>query len=87
MTSHHTAITGTNSLEHKGRYDILTDMRSGAFWLRYRTPISGIDSSGKYIGFGLRIERGAERTNIIVDIFDTIQQVQDTGIDLKVDEE
>ena len=38
---------------------------------------------GKYIGF----ETGAEMTTIIVDIFDTIQQVRDTGIQLKVDEE
>ena len=45
-------------------------MRNGTFWLRYRTP-SGI---GKYIlGFGLRIETGAERTTtIIVDTFDII---------------
>ena len=42
--------------------------------------------NGKYIGFGLRIETGAERTTI-VDIFDIIQQVRDTGIHLKVDEE
>ena len=40
-------------------------MRSGTFWLRYRTP----SGSGKYIEFGLRIETGAERTTIIVDIF------------------
>ena len=26
--------------------------------------------SGKYVRFGLRIETGAERTTIIVDIFD-----------------
>ena len=58
-------------------------MRSGTFWLRYRTP----SGSGKYIGFGLRIETRAERTTIIVDIFDIIQQVRDTGIHLKVDEE
>ena len=47
-------------------------MKSGTFWLRYRTP----SGSGKYIpvGFGLRIETGAERTTI-VDIFDIIQQV------------
>ena len=60
-------------------------MRSGTFWLRYRTPCG----SGKYIGFGLRIETGAERTTIIiVDIFDiTIQTVRVTGIRLKVDDE
>ena len=61
-------------------------MRSGTFWLRYRTP----SGSGKYIGFGLRIETGAERTTIIiVDIFDiTIQTVRVvTGIRLKVDDE
>ena len=58
-------------------------MRSGTFWLRYRTPIG----SGRYIGFGLRIEKGAERITIIVDIFDIIQQVRDTGIHLKVDDE
>ena len=57
-------------------------MRSDTFCLRYRTP-SGSD---KYIGFGLRTETGAERTTI-VDIFDIIQQVQDTGVHLKVDEE
>ena len=38
------------------------------------------------LGFGLRIETGAERTTI-VNIFDIIQQVRDTGIHLKVDEE
>ena len=39
--------------------------------------------------FRLRIETGAERTTIIVDIFDIIQQVRDTGIHLKllIDEE
>ena len=39
--------------------------------------------SGKYIGFGLVIETGGERTTtIIVDIFDIVQQdlVRDTGI-------
>ena len=44
-------------------------MKSGTFWLRYRTR----SGSGKYIGFGSRIETGAERTTIIVDIFDIIQ--------------
>ena len=40
------------------------------------------------MGFGLRIETGAETTTI-VDIFDIIQQVRDTGIHLllKVDVE
>ena len=57
-------------------------MKSGTSWLRYRTP----SGSGKYIGFGLRIETGAERTTI-VDIFDIIQQVRDTRIHLKIDEE
>ena len=57
-------------------------MGSGTFWLRYGTP----SGSGKYIRFGLRIETGAERTTI-VDIFDIIQQVRDTGIHLEVDEE
>ena len=59
-------------------------MRSGAFRLRYRTP----SGSGKYMVFGLsmRIETGAERTTI-VDIFDIIQQVRDTGIHPKVDED
>ena len=47
MPSHHTAIWA-NSLEHRERYDIITDED-------YRTP-SGRDK--KYIGFGLRIERG-----------------------------
>ena len=42
---------------------------------------------GKYIGFGLRTETGAERNTIIVDILDIIQQLQDIGIHLKVDEE
>ena len=50
-------------------------MRSGRFGLRYGTP----SGSGNYIRFGLRIETGATRTTI-VDIFDIIQQVQDTGI-------
>ena len=58
-------------------------MRSGTFWLGYGTP----SGSGKCIRFELRIETGAERTTIIVDIFDIIQQVQDTGIHLKVGEE
>ena len=58
-------------------------MRSGTFWLRYRTP----SGSGKYIGFGLRIETVAERTTIIVDIFDIIQQIRDTGIHVEVDDE
>ena len=57
-------------------------MKSGTFWSRYRTP----SGSGKCIGFGLRIETGAERTTI-VDIFDIIQQVRDTGIHLEQDEE
>ena len=57
-------------------------MRSGTFWLRYRAP----SGSGKHIRFGLRIETGTERTTI-VDIFDVIQQVRDTGIYLKVDDE
>ena len=40
------------------------------------------------MGFGLRIETGAERTTIIVDIFDIIQQVRGgTGVHLKVDDE
>ena len=57
-------------------------MKSGTFWSRYRTP----SGSGKGIGFGLRIETGAERaTN--VDIFDIIQQVRDPDIHLKVDEQ
>ena len=38
------------------------------------------------VWFGLRIETGAERTTI-VNIFDIIQQVRDTGIHLEVDEE
>ena len=58
-------------------------MRSGTFWSRYMTP----SGSGKYIGFELRIETGAKRTTIIVDIFDIIQQVRDTDIRLKVDGE
>ena len=56
-------------------------MKSGTFRLRYST----LSGSGKYIGFGLRVEKGAERTTI-VDIFDIIQKVQDTVIHLKVDE-
>ena len=32
----------------------------------------------------LVVETGAERTTIIVDIFDIIQQARDTGIHLKV---
>ena len=58
-------------------------MRGGTFWLRYRTP----SGSGKYVGFAVRIEIGADSTTIIVDVFDIIQQVRDTGIDLKVDDE
>ena len=58
-------------------------MKSGTFWSRYRT-YSG--SGKKYIGFGLRIETGAEGTTIIVDIFDLIQQVRDTDIHLTEDE-
>ena len=50
--------------------------------VRYRTA----SDSGKYIGFGLRIETGTERATI-VDIFDTIQTVRNTGIHLKVDEQ
>ena len=42
--------------------------------------------SVEHIGFGLRIETRTESTTI-VDIFDIIQQVRDTGIHLKVDEE
>ena len=57
-------------------------MKSGTFCLRYRTP----SGSGKYIEFGLRIETGAQRTPL-VDIFNLIQQVRDTGVHLKVDEE
>ena len=38
---------------------------------------------GKYIGFELRIEKGTEKTTIIVDIFNIIQTVRDTGILLK----
>ena len=57
-------------------------MRSGTFSLRYGTPSSS--GSGKYKRFGLRIETGAKRTTIIVDIFNIIQQVRDTGIHLKV---
>ena len=68
MPSHHTA-TGAISLEHKERYHIITDEKFGTFWLRYRTP----SGSGKYIGFGLRIETEAERTIIIIeDISDII---------------
>ena len=82
MPSHHTAVEA-NSLEHKQRYGIITDEECCKFWLRYRTP----SGSGKYVGFGLRIETGAERTTMIVDIPDIIQQVRDTGIHLKVDDE
>ena len=57
-------------------------MKNGTFWLRYRRP----SDSGKYIGFGLRIETGAERITT-VDIFDIIQNVRDIGIHLKVDEQ
>ena len=39
------------------------------------------------MGFGLRIETGAEKTTFIVKIFDIIQQVQDSGIHLKVGEQ
>ena len=80
MPSNHTTI-GAFSLEHKERCDIITD-KSGIFWLRYRAP----SGSGKYIGFGLRIETGAERATI-VDVFDIIQKVRDTGFHLKVNGE
>ena len=63
MPSHHTAIIlGANRLEHKERYDIITDEEwciLGKVY-RYRTP----SGSGEYIGFVLRIETGAERTTI-----------------------
>ena len=45
-------------------------MNGDTFWLRYRTP----DDRWKYIGFGFRIETGAERTTN-VHVFDIIQQV------------
>ena len=76
MSSHHTAV-GANSLKHKERYDVITDEEWYILVYRYKTP----GGSGKCIGFGLRIETGAERT--IEDIFDIIQQVRDTGIHLK----
>ena len=43
--------------------------------------VRGLRGNGSgNIGFGLlRIETGAKRTTIIVDIFDIIQQVRDTG--------
>ena len=48
----------------------------------YRT--AGGSGSGKYMGFGLRIETGTDgTTTIIVDIFNIIQKVRDTGIHLK----
>ena len=50
--------------------------------MRYRTA----GGSGKYLGLGLSIETGLEKTTI-VDIFDIIQKVRDTGIHLKIDEE
>ena len=74
---------GASSLEHEERYDIIT-YEEWYILVRVGTP----RGSGKYIRFGLRIEKGAERTTIImVDIFDIVQQVRDTGIHLKVDEE
>ena len=39
--------------------------------VRYRTA----SGRGKYIGYELRIETGTERTTIIVDIFNIIQNV------------
>ena len=51
-----------------------------AGWVRCRIA-SGSD---KHIGFGLN---GTEKTTIIVDILNIIQNVRDTGIHLKVDEE
>ena len=74
VPSYHTAI-GANSLEHKERYDIITDQE---WYILVKV--------WDYIRFGLRIETGAERTTI-ADIFDIIQQVRDTGIHLKVDQE
>ena len=67
MPSHHTSI-GANSLERKECYDIVTTDEE---WYILVKVYSGC---GKYIGFGLRIETGAERTTI-VGIFDIIQQV------------
>ena len=58
--------------------------KAGFIKYSYRTVCS---SSGKYIGFGLKIETGTERTTIIVDIFNIVQKVRDTDIHLKVDEE
>ena len=82
MPSHHTAI-GANSLEHKERCDVITGEEWYILVKVYCMTASG---GGKCIGFRLRIETGAERATII-DIFDIIQQVRDTGIHLKVDEE
>ena len=58
-------------------------MKSGIFWLRYRTP------SGSYRVWVKDWNRGREdHQDIIVDIFDIIQQVvRDIGIHLKIDEE
>ena len=50
-----------------------------AGWVRYR-PSRIACGSGKYIGLGLN---GTERTTI-VDIFNIIKKVRDTGIHLKV---
>ena len=54
-----------------------------AGWVRYRTA----SGSGEYIRFDLRVETGRDRDDHhpIVDIFNIIHTVRDTGIDLKVD--
>ena len=61
VPSHHTT-KGAYSREHKERCDIIPDEE----WyilvkVLYRTP----NGSGKYTGFGFRIETGAERTTIV----------------------
>ena len=55
---------------------LLSAVRALIFLARRIQPFRG---GGKYIGFGLRIETGAERTTI-VDIFNIIQTVRDIGI-------
>ena len=53
---------------------------------RVRYIKASSNSSGKYMRYGLRIETGTERT-AIVDTFNIIQKVRDTGIHLEVGEE
>ena len=45
------------------------------------------NDNDNYIGFGSRVRDGTQRTTIIADVFKITQNVRDTSIHLKVDEE